>query len=157
MHNPRRADGRKTGAPSRFSYSGAVRPTADAPRDSFLTRSRSFCAICRRYDFAHPQLQRADECARPLIYAWRPLLSMHISSRSSRQPVLRPAAMQNPRRSRAEKTGGPCPKKGVRYSPPTKNREGTLSVAPGPGGRGRRHPPISHIAYAIRVRGYVMR
>ena len=89
---------------------------ADAPRELFSSR-RWFCTISRRYGFAEPQLRRADECARASKYAWRPLLSMHISSRSSRQPVLRPAAMQNPRRSHAEKTGAPTCEKGVRCAP----------------------------------------
>ena len=62
--------------------------------------------ICTRFDIAS-------------IYAWRPLLSMRIRSSSSPQLVLRPAAMPNPRRSRAQKTGGRpvmC-EKGVRCAP----------------------------------------
>ena len=87
--------------------------SADPPRELFLTR-RSFCAISRRDGFAHPQLQRTDESEHKTKYAWRPVVSMHISSGWSPQPVLRPAAMQNPRRARAQKAGGPTCEKGVR-------------------------------------------
>ena len=38
--------------------------------------------------------------------------------RTQLQPVARPVALPNPRRADGRKTGGPCPKKGVRCGPP---------------------------------------
>ena len=90
---------------------------AGSLRELLLSR-RSFSAFSCRYSFAEPQPQRHNEWTRTSIYAWRVVLSMHILNGSSRQPVLRPAAMQNPRRSHAEKTGGPSSQKGVRCAPP---------------------------------------
>ena len=91
---------------------------ADAPRELFSSR-RWFCTISRRDGWAEPQPQRHDEWTRTSKYAWRVVLSMHILNGWSRQPELRPAAMPDPRRSHAEKTGGPSSQKGVRWTPPS--------------------------------------
>ena len=79
---------------------------ADAPRELFSSR-RWFCTISRRYGLAEPQPQRHNEWTRTSIYAWRVVLSMHILNGSSSQPVARPVALQNPRRSGVRKTGAP--------------------------------------------------
>ena len=83
---------------------------ADAPRELFSPR-RWFCTISRRDGLAEPQPQRHNEWTRTSIYAWpwRVLSSalMHILNGSSSQPVARPVALPNPRRSGVRKTGAP--------------------------------------------------
>ena len=91
---------------------------ADAPRELLLSR-RSFSAFSCRDGWAKPQSQRHDEYEHKANYAWRPVVSMRSSTRWSRQAVSRPAALPDRRRADGRKTGGPCPKKGVRYSPPS--------------------------------------
>ena len=90
---------------SRYDNSRKLAGRADAPRELFLTR-RSFCAICRRYGWADPQLQRRDEYEDQAKYAWRPVVSMRISTGWSRGAVPRPAALPDRRRARAQKAGG---------------------------------------------------
>ena len=74
---------------------------------ALLLSRRSFSTFSCRYSFAEPQPQRHDEWTRTSKYAWRVVLSMHISNGSSPQPVARPVALQNPRRSGVRKTGAP--------------------------------------------------
>ena len=116
------AIGMRAGDPvKRFGRADKARQLAgraDAPRELFSSR-RSFCAMCCQYGWAWFQLHLRDEYARASIHAWRPLLSMRIRSSSSPQLVLRPVAMPNPRRSRAQKTVAPTCEKGVRCAPPT--------------------------------------
>lgn len=92
---------------------------ADAPRELFFLTRRSFCAICRRYGWARPQLRRAGEYEHKAKYAWRALVSMRISTGWSREAVARPAALPDRRRADGRKTGGPTCEKGVRCAPPT--------------------------------------
>ena len=81
---------------------------AGSLRELLLSR-RSFSAFCFscRYSFAEPQPQRHDEWTRTSKYAWRVVLSMHISNGSSPQLVAQPVALQNPRRSGVRKTSAP--------------------------------------------------
>ena len=79
---------------------------AGSLRELLLSR-RSFSAFSCRYSFAEPQPQRHNEWTRTSIYACRVVLSMHILNGSSSQPVARPVALQNPRRSGVRKTGAP--------------------------------------------------
>ena len=91
---------------------------AGSLRELLLSR-RSFSAFSCRYGLAEPQPQRHNEWTRTSKCAWRVVLSMHISNGSSPQPVARPVALPNPRRSGVRKTGAPSSQKGVRWSPPT--------------------------------------
>ena len=129
--------------PTRHGNSRQLAGRADAPRELFSSR-RSFCAICCQYGWAPWawfQLHLRDEYARASIYAWRPLLSMRIRSSSSPQLVLRPAAMPNPRRSRAQKTGAPTSEKGVRCAPPTAGDSSSAPSEPSEQSSGRQMPP----------------
>ena len=92
---------------------------AGSLRELLLSR-RSFSAFSCRYGLAEPQPQRHNEWTRTSKCAWRVVLSMHISNGSSPQPVARPVALPNPRRSGVRKTGAPSSQKGVRCGPPTK-------------------------------------
>ena len=94
---------------------------ADSLRELLLSR-RSFSTFSCRCGWAKQKPQRHDEWTRTSKYAWRARLSMHISNGWSRQPEVRPVALPDPRRSGVRKTSGPCPKKGVRYSPPSLGR-----------------------------------
>ena len=86
---------------------------------ALLLSRRSFSTFSCRYGLAEPQPQRHNEWTRTSKCAWRVVLSMHISNGSSPQPVARPVALPNPRRSGVRKTGAPSSQKGVRWSPPT--------------------------------------
>ena len=66
---------------------------------ALLLSRRSFSTFSCRCGPAKFQPQRRNECTQTSIYAWRARLSMHILNGWSRQPVSRPAAQQNPRRS----------------------------------------------------------
>ena len=74
---------------------------------ALLLSRRSFSTFSCRDGWAKPQPQRHNEWTRTSKYAWRVVLSMHISNGLSRQPVARPVALPNPRRSGVRKTGAP--------------------------------------------------
>ena len=57
---------------------------------ALLLSRRSFSTFSCRYSLAGPQPQRHNEWTRTSKYAWRVVLSMHISNGLSRQPVARP-------------------------------------------------------------------
>ena len=120
---------------------------ADAPRELFFSR-RSFCAISRRYSLAEPQLQRRDEYEHKANCAWRPLVSMHSSTGWSREAAGRPGALPNPRRDRAQKTGGPTPGKGVRCVRPSDGLR--LRLATG------RTASVRRVIAVDRMRGLAM-
>ena len=102
---------------------------AGSLRELLLSR-RSFSAFSCRYGLAEPQPQRHDEWTRTSINAWRVVLSMRLLNGSSSQPVARPVALPNPRRSGVRKTGAPSSQKGVRWSPPSHRgyTEGAVDV-----------------------------
>ena len=74
---------------------------------ALLLSRRSFSTFSCRYSLAGPQPQRHNEWTRTSKYAWRVVLSMHISNGLSRQPEVRPVALPDPRRSGVRKTGAP--------------------------------------------------
>ena len=108
---------------------------AGSLRELLLSR-RSFSAFSCRYSFAEPQPQRHNEWTRTSIYACRVVLSMHILNGSSSQPVARPVALQNPRRSGVRKTGAPSRFSYIGCVPPTLAR---LNAGPPPTRDPRRH------------------
>ena len=87
---------------------------------ALLLSRRSFSTFSCRYSFAEPQPQRHNEWTRTSIYAWRVVLSMHILNGSSPQPVARPVALPNPRRSGVRKTGAPSRFSYIGCVPPIK-------------------------------------
>ena len=91
---------------------------AGTPREHFLSR-RWICAFLRQYGWADPQLQRRDANESKAIYAWRAPVSMHISTRWSREAVAGPAALPDRRHADGRKAGGPTCEKGVRCGRPT--------------------------------------
>ena len=93
---------------------------AGSLRELLLSR-RLFSTFSCRYSLAEPQPQRHNEWTRTSIYAWRVVLSMHILNGSSSQPVARPVALPNPRRSGVRKTGAPSRFSYIGCVPPIDN------------------------------------